>query len=116
MTRWSFLTNHARVLLAIAGDPDARLRDLADALGVTERTVFGIVNDLTAAGYVVKERAGRRNRYHIQEHLPLPADVGRERTVGEVLDLLVAAERRPAPADRRRRRGDPPWTPTASRR
>ena len=106
VTTWSFLTNHARVLLAIAADPDARLRDLADALGVTERTVFGIVNDLTAAGYVVKERAGRRNRYHIQEHLPLPADVGRERTIGEVLDLLVAAERRPAPGARRRRRTD----------
>ena len=105
---WSFLTNHARVLLAIAGDPDARLRDLAGVLGITERTVFGIVNDLTAAGYVVKERNGRRNRYHIQEELPLPIGVGRERTIGEVLDLLVAAERRPRPEAHRRRRDDRP--------
>ncbi len=108
MFNWSFLTNHARVLLAIAGDPDARLRDLAEALDVTERTAFGIVNDLTEAGYIVKERDGRRNRYHIQEHLPLRTDIGRERTIGEVLDLLVAAERRPPMETRRRRRSDPP--------
>lgn len=106
MSNWSFLTNHARVLLAIAGNPEARLRDLAEELDVTERTVFGIVNDLTDAGYVVKEREGRRNRYHIQEHLPLPTDVGRERTIGEVLDLLVAAERRPPTATRHRREDD----------
>lgn len=111
MPSWSFLTNHARVLLAIAGDPDARLRDLAVALEVTERTVFAIVNDLTEAGYVVKERAGRRNRYHIQEHLPLPADVGRTRTIGEVLDLLIAAERRPSVNEHRRRRNDTPPDP-----
>lgn len=103
---WSFLTNHARTLLVIADRPDARLRDLAETLGLTERTAYGIVADLTEAGYVVKVREGRRNRYHIQEHLPLPEDVGRERTIGEVLDLLLAAERRPPMADRRRRRSD----------
>lgn len=107
MPSWSFLTNHARALLAIAGQPDVRLRELAETLGVTERTVFGIVTDLTEAGYVVKEREGRRNRYHIQEHLPLPADVGQKRTVGEILDLLLAAERRPPTSERRRRRNDP---------
>lgn len=106
VTSWSFLTTHARVLLAIADRPDARLRDLAATLGVTERTAFGVVADLTEAGYVVKEREGRRNRYHIQEHLPLPEDVGRKRTVGEVLDLLVAAERRPPSDERRRRASD----------
>lgn len=117
MAGWTFLTTHARALLAIADQPDVRLRDLAATLGVTERTAYGVVSDLTEAGYVVKEREGRRNRYHIQEHLPLPADVGRERTIGEVLDLLVAAERRP-PMDQRRRRAsdagpgrdDPPTT------
>lgn len=103
---WSFLTNHARALLAIANQPDARLRDLAATLGVTERTAFAIVADLVEAGYVVKEREGRRNRYHIQEHLPLPTDVGRERTIGEVLDLLVEAEHRPPTGERRRRRTD----------
>ncbi|MCU1373491.1 MAG: putative transcriptional regulator [Actinomycetia bacterium] len=95
MGDWSFLTNHARAILFVAGHPDARLRDLAAALGVTERTAYGVVADLAAAGYVVKERDGRRNRYHIQEHLPLPDAVGQERTVGELLALLVDVERRP---------------------
>jgi DNA-binding transcriptional ArsR family regulator len=94
MAEWSFLTNHARALLFIARDPDARLRDLAAALGVTERTAFGIVVDLTEAGYVVKEKDGRRNRYDIQTHLPLRDSISRERTIGEVLDLLVAASPR----------------------
>lgn len=88
MAEWSFLTNHARALLFIAHDPDARLRDLAAALDVTERTAYGIVADLSDAGYVVKEKDGRRNRYQIQEHLPLRESVGRERTIGDVLDLL----------------------------
>jgi DNA-binding transcriptional ArsR family regulator len=91
MSDWSFLTSHARALLFIAHDPDARLRDLAAALDITERTAFGIVADLTEAGYVVKEKDGRRNRYHIQGHLPLRDAIGRERTIGEVLDLLLAA-------------------------
>jgi len=90
MGQWSFITNHARVLLLLAGDPDARLRDLAAALGITERTAFGIVTDLVQAGYLIKQRGGRRNRYHIQEHLPLPDPIGRERTIGEVLELLAA--------------------------
>ena len=63
MTSWSFLTNHARVLLCIARDPGARLRDIAASLGITERSAHGIVNDLAAAGYVVKQKDGRRNRY-----------------------------------------------------
>ena len=88
MAEWSFLTNHARALLHIAGDPDARLRDLAAVLDVTERTAYGIVADLTEAGYVVKEKDGRRNRYHIQHHLPLRDSISRERTIGEVLRLL----------------------------
>jgi len=91
---WSFLTNHARALLFIANHPDARLRDLASALDVTERTAYGIVADLTEAGYVLKERDGRRNRYQIQHDLPLRDTISRERTIGEVLDLLVDGKRR----------------------
>jgi DNA-binding IclR family transcriptional regulator len=94
MADWSFLTNHARALVFIAQHPDVRLRDLAVALDVTERTAYGIVVDLTESGYVVKEKDGRRNRYHIQEHLPLRDSIGRERTIGEVLDLLVEVRRR----------------------
>lgn len=95
MGQWSFITNHARVLLLLASDPDARLRDLAAALEITERTAYGIVTDLVQAGYLIKQRGGRRNRYHIQEHLPLPDAIARERTVGELLDLLAVAERHP---------------------
>jgi hypothetical protein len=79
---WSFLTNHARAMLFIANRPDARLRDIASALNVTERTAHGIVVDLTEGGYVVKERDGRRNRYHIQEHLPLRDTISRGRAIG----------------------------------
>lgn len=95
MADWSFLTNHARAMLFIAKEPDARLRDLASALEVTERTAYGIVADLTDAGYVVKERDGRRNRLHIQGHLPLRDRIIRERTIGEVLNLLGDSKRRP---------------------
>ncbi len=97
MTEWSFLTNHARVLVCIAHDPGVRLRDIAAKVGITERSAYAIVTDLTAAGYVVKDKDtdGRRNRYQIQSHLPLPETIGRERTIGEVLDVLVDSTRRP---------------------
>ncbi len=88
---WSFLTNHARVLVCIAHDQGLRLRDIGEVLGLTERTVFGIVTDLTEAGYVVKEKDGRRNRYRIQHHLPLRQLMGRDATIGELLHLLVAS-------------------------
>ncbi len=89
MAEWSFLTNHARALVCIARDPGVRLREIAAVLGVTERRAFGIVNDLTNAGYVIKERDGLRNRYHIQEHLPLRGLIDREPTIGELLGVLV---------------------------
>ena len=89
MAQWSFLTNHARALVCIARDPGVRLREIADLLGVTERRAFGIVNDLTEAGYVIKDKDGRRNRYSIQNHLPLRVRVGREPTIGEVLGVLL---------------------------
>jgi DNA-binding IclR family transcriptional regulator len=86
---WSFLTNHARVLLSIARDPGVRLREIALDLGMTERRVYGIVTDLTTAGYVVKQKDGRRNRYQIQAHLPLPEPGSREPAIGEVLAVLL---------------------------
>src|SRR5260370_8500710 len=103
MLSWTFLTNHARVLLCVAHDPGVRLRDIAANLEITERSAFGIITDLVEAGYVIKEKDGRRNRYHIQAHLPLPEPTARERTVGEVLALLAGADaavtREPAAAD-----------------
>src|ERR1039458_2413542 len=89
MAGWSFLTNHARVLVSIAHDPGVRLRDIATTVGITERSAYGIVTDLTTAGYVVKHKDGRRNRYQIQAHLPLPGDLSQQRTIGEVLDVLI---------------------------
>jgi hypothetical protein len=91
MESCSFLTNHARVLLRIAQDPGARLRDIAADLGITERSVYGIVADLTQAGYVVKQKDGHRNRYQIQAHLPLPDPVGQEAAIGDVLATLMGA-------------------------
>ena len=102
MAEWSFLTNHARALLCIAADPGVRLRDIADTLGITERSAFAIVADLAEAGYVLKERDGRRNRYEIQHHLPLREVTSRERTIGDVLDVLTDARPR---SPRRIRRG-----------
>ena len=91
MTSWGFLTNHGRVLLCIARDPGVRLRDIADRLGITERSAHGIVTDLTEGGYVLKHKDGRRNRYQIQAHMPLPEPASQEPAIGEVLALLTGA-------------------------
>ena len=90
MTNWSFLTKHGRVLVCIARDPGLRLRDIASSLDITERSAYSIVGDLAAAGYVLKEREGRRNRYVVQRHLPLPETALHERTIGEVLEVFLA--------------------------
>ena len=95
---WNFLTNHAQVLLRIAQDPGTRLRDIAASLGITERSAYSIVADLTGTGYVVKHKDGRRNRYQVQAHLPLPDPVGREPAIRDILAVLIgeatAASRR----------------------
>jgi hypothetical protein len=100
---WTFLTNHGRALLCIAHDPEVRLRDIASSLGITERTVYGIVNDLTEAGYVVKEKDGRRNRYQVQHHLPLPESPDREQAIGEVLGVLTGHKASRGPMRRAKR-------------
>jgi len=94
MATWSFLTNHARALVCIAHDPGVRLRDIAATLGITERSAYSIVTDLADGGYVVKEKDGRRNRYRIQPHRPLGESIIQERTIGEVLDVLVESKTR----------------------
>jgi DNA-binding transcriptional ArsR family regulator len=115
MAEWSFLTNHARALVCIAHDPGVRLRDIAAQLDITERSAYAIVTELVDAGYVVKQKDGRRNRYEIQGHLPLRGSVGRERTIGEVLDLLVQASVEGDPdaltqqSDAAHRAPDRPW-------
>ena len=103
--QWRFVTNHAHVLEAVATDPTIRLRDIANTVGITERTVAQIVHDLEQAGYLTRTRDGRRNRYEVHEDLPLRHPQHRHRTVGELIRFL---EERPEPrASRRtpRRRG-----------
>jgi DNA-binding IclR family transcriptional regulator len=93
MSEWSFLTNHARVLVCIAHDPGVRLRDIAATVNITERSAFAIVDDLISGGYVAKEKEGRRNRYHIQADAPLGEAIARQQTIGELLKLLVGSRR-----------------------
>jgi hypothetical protein len=102
MESWNFLTKHGRALLCIARDPDIRLRDIAASLGITERRAYAIVSDLTRAGYVLKSKDGRRNRYEIQAHMPLPEPDSRERAIGDVLDLLGNSRKQPSTAGSRR--------------
>jgi hypothetical protein len=97
MANWSFLTNHARVLMCIAHDPGARLRDIAARLGITERSAHGIVTDLAEAGYVIRQKDGRRNRYQIRAHLPVLEPGTREPAIGEVVALFVAQGRPASP-------------------
>jgi predicted ArsR family transcriptional regulator len=85
---WTFLTNHAHVLLAIARDPDVRLRDIADLVGITERTAVGLVSDLEAGGYVRRERVGRRNTYELVPGRPLRHPLEAHHEVGELLDAI----------------------------
>jgi predicted ArsR family transcriptional regulator len=85
---WSFLTNHAQVLACIARDPGIRLREIGDAVGITERAAHRIVTELAAAGYLARERRGRRTHYTIQSHLPLPDPLARGQRVGDLLKIL----------------------------
>jgi predicted DNA-binding transcriptional regulator YafY len=84
--------------LCIAHDPGVRLREIAASLDITERSAYAIVDDLTSAGYVLKKRDGRRNRYIIQEHRRLPEPTLRERTIGEVVQVLIGEKTRKRPA------------------
>jgi MarR family protein len=86
---WSFLTNHAQVLLCIAHDPGIRLREIGEAIGITERAAHRIVVELAAAGYISRRRNGRRNHYTIQSHLPLPDPLARQQKIGDLLAILT---------------------------
>lgn len=88
--RWTFLTNHAHVLLCLAKDPGIRLSDVATEVGLTERGVQRIVKELTASGYVTRERDGRRNRYWVDHRQPLRRAIARHRQVGDLLRMVTA--------------------------
>ena len=88
---WTFLTNHGHALVVLARDGDLRLRDLAAAIGVTERTTQSVVNDLVAAGYIDRARVGNRSRYTVHPDLPFRHPVERDHSVGELLAVLGPA-------------------------
>lgn len=89
---WTFLTNHAQVLVCIARDPGVRLRDIGERIGITERATHRIVVELANAGYITRERNGRRNHYTINPHFPLPDPVAREQNVGQLLAILAPTQ------------------------
>lgn len=91
--RWDFLTNHAHVLLSVSRDPGIRLREIAAAVGITERSAHKILSELVAEGYVLRERHGRRNRYKVKPELPLRHPLVQDRQVGDLLDVLSRPER-----------------------
>jgi predicted ArsR family transcriptional regulator len=106
MPDYQFLTNHAQVLLCVAHDPGIRLRDIAQTVGVTERSAHRIVSQLVADGYVVRERIGRRNVYRVRPELPLHHPLAQEteqRRVGDLLEVLLGEDGRdPARGQRQR--------------
>ena len=93
MAEWTFLTNHGHAIVMLARDPEARIRDLAQGIGITERAAQRIVSDLVEAGYLTREKVGRRNRYSIDPFVPLRHPLEQEHGVG---DLLKAVAEGPA--------------------
>jgi DNA-binding Lrp family transcriptional regulator len=89
--RWDFLTNHAHVLMCVAHDPGIRLRDIAAAVGITERAAHRILSQLVEEGYVLRERQGRRNRYQVVAGRPMRHPLVQEREVGELLEVLIGS-------------------------
>ena len=100
MPEYQFLTNHAQVLLCVAHDPGIRLRDIAQTVGVTERSAHRIVSQLVDDGYVVRERMGRRNVYKVKPELPLRHPLTQEieeRRIGDLLEVLLGEDGRGRP-------------------
>ena len=86
---WTFLTNHGQLLLCIAKEPGLSLREIGDRVGITERAAHRIVAELETSGYLSRRRNGRRNRYTLEPHLPLPDSIARERQVGDLIEVLA---------------------------
>jgi DNA-binding MarR family transcriptional regulator len=89
--RWDFLTNHAHVLTCVADDPGIRIRDIAEAVGITERAAHRIVSELVEGGYLLREKEGRRNRYEVVPERPLRHPLAKEQQVGDLLEVLVSS-------------------------
>ena len=89
---WTFLSNHSHVLICLAGNPDLRLRDLAERVGITERAVQNILQDLEAADVITRERVGRRNHYEVHPDVPLRHPVERHCRVSDLLEMVDEGE------------------------
>ena len=96
--RWDFLTNHAHVLMCVAHDPGIRLRDIAAAVGITERAAHRILSELVEEGYVLREKQGRRNRYQVVVERPMRHPLVQEREIGDLLEILRPKADEPAGA------------------
>ena len=94
---WTVLTNHGLVLLTIARNPNVRVRDIAEAVGITERATQAILGDLDRGGYIERSRVGRRNRYSVRRRAALPHALLEPATVGDLVDALSP----PAPTPHR---------------
>jgi predicted ArsR family transcriptional regulator len=99
---WTFLTNHAQVLVCIARDPGVRLRDIGERVGITERAAHRIVAELADAGYITRQRNGRRNTYTVNSDSRLPDPIARGQNVGELLEILTATDESRRRSDRSR--------------
>jgi predicted transcriptional regulator len=89
---WKFLTNHAQVLVSIANDPGVRLREISEQVGITERAAHRIVTELRDAGYITRDRVGRRNNYTVNSHIPVHDPIARQQPVGRLLEILTTAQ------------------------
>jgi DNA-binding MarR family transcriptional regulator len=88
-SEWTFLTNHGQVLVCVYNDPDIRLREIGELVGITERAAHRIVGELEQAGYLRRQRNGRRNRYFVTSRLGLPDPLARSQKVGDLLEILT---------------------------
>jgi DNA-binding transcriptional ArsR family regulator len=86
--RWTFLTNHAHVLILLDANPDLVLREVAARVGITERAVQRIIQDLEEGGYIERERVGRKNHYRVLKSQPLRHPIEAHRIIGDLLDLI----------------------------
>ncbi|RJQ38573.1 MAG: winged helix-turn-helix transcriptional regulator [Dehalococcoidia bacterium] len=95
MPGWKFVTNHALVLCQIVEQPKITAREIAQAIGITEKTTRSIITDLEAEGYISKKRVGRRLRYRVNADLPLRAETQQDKAVGSLLEVLRLKKQRP---------------------
>jgi MarR family len=91
MGEWRFLSNHGRVLVFVARQPDARLRDIAERVGITERSAHRIISELCEDGYLSRKQNGRRNHYAIRPDIPIHDPLLRDHWVGEILAVVAPA-------------------------